>query len=336
MKRILLSFISTAFLVSGSLFAQDSIPPFVPSGKVSATIFTSGEANYEGDSLTNIEMSLKRAYFGYSYQPTKELTGNVIVDVAGLQEASNNVTLNKRFMYLRIANAVYKKNNSTITMGIFDLNAFKLQQATWGNRYIYRSFMDQNKFAQAADIGVMLEQKLTSDLTMDVAITNGEGFTQVQADKNFTYTGGATLIPNEKVTLRLFADYTTLSVAPLTIGSFISLKASEKFTISGEYNYKYNQKGVDNNNLGGLSTYASYSVDKKVKLFARYDKLWSNTLSGATDPWNQSKDGSAIIGGVEYTPTKGFRIAANYQNWNYVKTTLDTKSVVGIFAEIKF
>ncbi|MCP4553481.1 MAG: porin, partial [Bacteroidetes bacterium] len=85
-----------------------------------------------------------------------------------------------------------------------------------------------------------------------------------------------------------------------------------------------------------FSTYATYIIDKKFEVFARYDQLASNTLVSETDPWNLSKNGSAIITGIQYKVVKGVRMAVNYQGWKPKDSTKDSNSLMYLSFEYSF
>jgi len=316
--------------------APKEIKPFTPSGKVSTTIFTSFQTHTVGNDVTETGFILDRAYLGYTYNATEALSGEVKIDVGSPSDISDSeLELKRRFMYVRNAYGKYKIDNTTFCFGIINTTTYKLQETTWGYRYLYKSFMDQHKFAQSGDIGISVEHSIADYLSIDASVTNGEGYSKLQADQDFVYQLGAVFKPSKHVTFRLTGDYSNLQYKPVTIGGFISIKPIEELTLSAEYNSKLNYEGKEERNLAGASVYANYKITDKVQLFARRDNLESNTLDGDENPWNYSKDGAAYIGGVEYSPTKQLRIAANYQNWIYANTSKETKQLFGVFAEIK-
>lgn len=50
-------------------------------------------------------------------------------------------------------------------------------------------------------------------------------------------------------------------------------------------------------------------------LFARFDRLRANTLSGDSQSWYYNGIGDAYITGVHYNPAKGISVSLNYQGW---------------------
>ena len=76
----------------------------------------------------------------------------------------------------------------------------------------------------------------------------------------------------------------------------------EKLRIGGEYIWQKNYRFNEDRNRYGYSIYSTYAFSDKWELFARYDQLYSNILPEEEVPWNLARDGSAIIGGIQFTP----------------------------------
>ena len=344
------TFLTVSALLASSIIvsAQDTTKtkqeaPFVPSGKIGVTVLTNASTQIQGEEVTGVGYTMERTYIGYTFKATKELSGEVRLDVGSnedlLDSAKKTYTdasIKNRFMYLKYSYGQYEINNTKIRFGMLPVQGYILQENMWGNRYAYKTFMDVNKYAKSSDLGVEINQTIDENLSVDFSITNGEGFNNVQADKDFVYSIGSTFKPTDKITIRAFGDYSNLHNTPVTLAGFIGIKPNDDFSICGEYNHKLNHEGKENNDLSGFSIYTTYSVTPKVKVFARFDDITSNTLDGATTPWNDKSNGSTAIGGLEYSPTKGLRLAASYNTFMYENTTKDTKHIVGIFAEIKF
>lgn len=90
---------------------------------------------------------------------------------------------------------------------------------------------------------------------------------------------------------------------------FVGYVFNIKFRIGFEYNAMYDGKKYSNaaldHNLDGFSIYSTYVINDKFEIFGRYDKLESNKVGTATSCWNASKDGSAILAGIQYLPVEG-------------------------------
>ncbi|MFA6403325.1 MAG: hypothetical protein WCX31_17130 [Salinivirgaceae bacterium] len=97
------------------------------------------------------------------------------------------------------------------------------------------------------------------------------------------------------------------------MASFVGVMFN-KFSVGGEYNYQWNNKSENDHDMYGYSFYGTYQLASKLKLFGRYDHVFSNTLEGEINPWNLSNDGSTIITGIEFSPIKNTQIAIDYQD----------------------
>ena len=83
---------------------------------------------------------------------------------------------------------------------------FSYQEKFWGYRYIYKSFQDQYRFGNSADLGISLSYRLARWIEADAIITNGEGFKQLQVNDGLLYGIGTTITPLKGVSMRLYKD----------------------------------------------------------------------------------------------------------------------------------
>ena len=97
--------------------------------------------------------------------------------------------------------------------------------------------------------------------------------------------------------------------------------------------YSHAAKNYD---MTGMSFYATYIINKKFEVFARFDQLASNTLTGTTDPWNFGKDGNLILAGLQFSPVKGVKTSLNYRTYMYQDSKKDPLSLIYINFEYKF
>ena len=89
----------------------------------------------------------------------------------------------------------------------------------------------------------------------------------------------------------------------------------KRFRVGAEYNHQYNYDFNKGHMRYGYSIYSTINVADKWEIFGRYDQMYSNVLEGEVNPWNLGKDGSAIIGGVQYAPIPWVNMSLNYQDW---------------------
>ena len=332
-RRFFLSLMSILVFFSTELFSQEEENLFKPSGKMYGTVFSN--FHYQITDENESAFAVERAYFGYKYFLSENFTMNLKLDIGSPNQESPYDIL-KRYAYFKNAALIYKKDKFTVSFGLIDLYQFKVQEKFWGHRYIYKSFMDQHKFGASADLGVSTEFQFNEFISADLTIMNGEGYNQLQTDNTYKTGLGVTIIPIEGLTARFYVDYTEQDEIQTTWSGFLGYDLKKIAKIGAEYNYQINNRYNSDHNLHGFSTYASYNVFEKWELFARYDKLWSNTIEEEPYDWNIDKDGSALIAGIEYSPIKNIKIAANYQDWYPYAQNLENESYFYLNLEYKF
>lgn len=312
-----------------SLFAQDK-KESKSKGKVFVKIFSnfhSGLGSMNDDS----GFELSRSYFGYKYQISDKLTGKVTLDIGNPKNDSKL----ERTAYVKNAMLTWKEGNLSVDFGLIGTKLFKTQEKFWGNRYLFKSFQDENKWGSSADMGVSATYKFSKTLSADLTFINGEGYKKLQSDNNYRTGFGITYKPCENLVLRGYYDNFTKDdnddeLKDQNIMAFFAGYKINKFSIGAEYNMLSNYKFEDGNDLTGISAYAAYKASKKVKIFGRYDNLSSD------DDWNESKDGSQIIAGVEYRPIKNLKIAPNYRSWSPKESGADNESFLYLSVELAF
>jgi hypothetical protein len=320
MKRIYIALVFT-LSVSNLAFTQNK-EEFKPGGKPSVKIFTNFNSIFsDGENANTFE--IKRAYFGYSYNFSKHLSAKILFDfgnpgVGGLQMTA----------YLKNAMLTYKQNGITINFGLIGLLQFKVQENAWGYRYVYKSFQDEHKFGSSADIGLTTAYKFNKYLSMDVSLTNGEGYKKIAADSSLRLGFGATINPIKEVTFRAYYDFIEKDDVTQNSLALFAGYTGKGFNLGAEYNKLINHKNSEGEGLTGLSFYGTVKLNKKWKFFGRYDDLVSNM-----NDWNIYKDGNLIIAGFEFSPVKGIKISPNYQGWNPKDNS--KKYMTGIFMNLE-
>lgn len=152
--------------------------------------------------------------------------------------------------------------------------------------------------------------------------------------------------PVKALTFRLYTDYVKSVYSQNTYAAFVGYKYNKLFQFGAEYNMQANNKYTMDMNMGGVSAYALVNVTPKLEIFARYDQLRSNNIDVITEDaegtvtvvnqaWNLAKDGSQIIGGVQYKVHKNVKLALDYQGWTPADGS-ETESFVFLNTEIKF
>ena len=70
-------------------------------------------------------------------------------------------------------------------------------------------------------------------------------------------------------------------------------------------------------------------------MFARYDQISSNILSGESNAWNYNNDGSLLMFGAQYQAVKGVKFNLNYRLFNHDNSVINNKSILSLNAEFK-
>jgi len=338
MKKLLCS---VAILLAGSisiLNAQDQAgeaeKEFTPSSKISTTVFANYHSTLIGDSITENAFEMARVYIGYKSDFEKHWSGEVKLDIGSQNESEYSNFL--RYAFFKNAYLKYHTEKFSACFGLINLYQHKTQEKFWGYRYIYKSFQDKHKISNSADIGASFSYKPNKVFSVDFAITNGEGYKKIQSDKYFKEAVGITLNPVKQLTYRIYADYIYREEASVvSVSNFLGFKL-DKFRVGGEHSIQFNNGGEDRD-LWGISAYSTYELSEKLEIFGRFDMLRSTLIEDGVDenPWNIKKDGSAIIGGLQYKPAKKVKLSCNYQNWIYHANDIEDKQWLHINLEFK-
>ena len=301
-------------------------------GEVSGRIFANFHTSIDGDDFNEFE--LQRAYLTYKNQMSENFRGFITLDVGSSNDLPDDSGI-RRYAFFKNAGMQYRKNDLTVQFGLISMQQFKPQESFWGKRYMHKSFCDEYKFCPSADLGVMVMYKLTSTLTADVGITNGEGARNLESDGAFKYGMGLTYTSSTGIILRGYYDVLNKEEARQSINTFIGYN-SDDWNIGGEFNYLQNSNSIKDNNQFGYSVYGKYNILDNVNMFLRYDYLHSNTLEGEATSWNIDRDGTKLIGGVEFSPIEKLKINLNYQDWTPSDSASEDESYLFVSVEVRF
>lgn len=326
MKKIYLLLIALFFF---SMMGFSQTEDFEPSGKPFMKIFTNYHSTFsDGKSFSAFEVD--RVYLGYEYAFSKNFSAKANFDIGDPGTGKLHMTA-----YLKNAYLKYNTNNFTASMGLISTNQFSVQEKNWSYRYIAKSFQDEYKFNASADLGASIAYKFNEIVSADMIIANGEGYKNLQTDSVFRTGFGLTLNPVKNLTARVYYDFSTNENTQSSIATFLGY-ATADFSLGAEYNKQFNVSFKDGYEMSGASIYATVKTSKKLKVFARYDQLLSNTIAGDLNDWNISKDGQLFIAGLEYTPVKGVKLAPNFKGWNPTDSSKEFVTTIFLNCEIKF
>lgn len=328
MKKLLLSLIAS-FLLSSVSIAQDVKESFKPSGKPIIRVFSNVNSTFS-DGETKSAFDLTRVYLGYEHNFSENFSGTVVYDVGNPGTGKFELT-----GFVKNAYLAYEKDKLSVDFGMISTTQFKVQEGFWGYRYMEKSFQDAYEFASSADLGASVTYEFNKAISADFALYNGEGYKKLQSDDYLKPTFGLTISPIKQILIRGMFDTMGDDVLQQTYAGFIGYK-SGNLSLAAEYNYQKNNKMIDGNNFFGPSFYGTYKATKKIKLFARYDDLQSDTPPNKTSNWNLAKDGKLFITGFEFAPVNGIKLTPNYRGFSPADNSKPFVSTLMINCEIKF
>ncbi len=300
--------ISSVFFIQMSGQQQEGNESFTPGGRPLIRIYTNFHTEaFEEENASAFQLT--RAYIGYEHKFSPEFSTGITLDVA--DPGAGKL---QHVAFFKNAWLKYKKGGLTTSFGLIGLNAFKVQEKFWGRRYIYKSFQDAYKFSSSADLGAGIVYKFNDYFEGDLIISNGEGYKNIQLDTTYKAGLGFTVKPFGDMLIRAYVDWMNSDNPQMSVATFIGYSHSI-FSTGIEYNFQGNHNVEENNDLSGISVYGDISTGKRTGIFARYDYIMSNKLSGEPDAWNIMNDGEMIIAGMEFNPVKGIRLSPNYQGW---------------------
>lgn len=302
MKKIKFIIASIMVCVSTGTQAQD-IKKEEPKGKAIVQVFGNFHTGF-GAENDDRGFELERSYLGYEYNLGKGLSVKGVMDIG----KSSDVSDYQRIAYIKNAMVSWKNGNLTLNGGLISTTQFNFQEKFWGYRYIMKSFQDQYKFGNSADLGISAAYKFADWISADAIIVNGEGYKKIQKNDGLNYGLGVTLSPVKGFQIRLYGG---LNESPeknnkdiTNMAAFMGYK-SDKFSIGAEYNHILNSSYKEDADQYGYSVFASLNLSKETSLYARFDELKSK------DDWNKAKDEQAAILGAQFKLGKYVKIAPN-------------------------
>lgn len=276
-----------------------------PKGKAIVQVFGNFHTGFGVDN-DDRGFELERSYLGYEYNLGKGLSVKAVMDIG----KSSDVSDYQRIAYIKNAQVQWKNGNLTFSGGLISTTQFNFQEKFWGYRYIMKSFQDEYKFGNSADLGVSIAYKLADWLSADAIIVNGEGYKKIQKNDGLNYGLGVTLTPVKGFQVRVYGGLNESGEEGkediANLATFVGYKC-ERFAIGAEYNRMWNTSYADGADLYGYSLFASAHLAKTVDIYARFDDLYSK------DDWNISKDESAAILGAQFKLGKFVKIAPNFR-----------------------
>ena len=276
-----------------------------PKGKAIVQVFGNFHTGI-GEKNNNLGFELERSYLGYEYKLNNSLAVKGVMDIG----KSNDVSDYQRIAYIKNAMLSWKKGNFTLNGGLISTTQFNFQEKFWGYRYIMKSFQNQYKFGNSADLGLSASYKFADWVSMDAIIVNGEGYKKVQKTAGLNYGLGVTFTPIKGFQVRLYGGLNDSGEkdkkSTINVAGFIGYKC-KSFSLGAEYNHMLNASHTVGNDQFGYSVYVSANVVKFADVYARFDDLYSK------NNWNIPKDEQVAIVGAQFKLGKYVKVAPNFR-----------------------
>jgi hypothetical protein len=333
MKQLKLLIIILFLTLNYSLDAQDYNQEEEYKGVVSGRIYSN--FNYRINSTEHsTSFELTRAYFGFERQLNGYFSANVLLDVGSPEDLSEFSRIN-RYAYFKNAGVTYNKGPLTVWGGLFGMLQYEVQEDFWGYRYLFKSYMDAYRFGPSADLGAGIRYRINKAIEADFVLSNGEGYSSPQRDDNYKAGWGVTLRPTKKIILRGYYSLFLVETPQMTISGFVGYN-NGNFRFGGEYNHQLNYRFNANRNRFGYSFFSTYVLSDQWELFLRYDHLFSNLVGENDTPWNLPEDGSALIGGIQFTPMRNIHLTLDYQDWVEYAGNGEKEQILYVHMEVRF
>lgn len=282
-------------------------------GKPIVTLFANYAAGV-GETNAKSGFNLNRCYLGYEANFASNLSAKVVFNVGDMDGVSDL----QRVAYLKKAYVRWEKNKFAIDFGVVSMLQYEFQQNFWGHRYVAKSYQGEYDYYPSGDLGVIAYYTFNDYVSVDLSVSNGEGYKKLNTDNGNRYGVGATLTPLKNLTLRAYYDYYESdgqegNVNEYSLATFVGYK-NRYFSVAAEYNAQYNSRFADEHDRKGVSLYANGVLTDKWSVFCRYDKGVSN------NDWDVSKDAEYVALGVQYKINKYLKVSPNLQSRNYTST----------------
>ncbi|GAB4303604.1 MAG: hypothetical protein Kow0068_25840 [Marinilabiliales bacterium] len=335
MKRIFTLTIILISLLRFASYAQDSTNVYnFDFHKLKPIVQIFGTAFYNLDE-NKYEYGFGRAHLGFQYQFNDKWSSKIIIDrgrpttfsnLTVTDSLGNNLNVDYNYkegsyytFWLKFASLQWKVNDKlTFEGGAILQNHYITQERFWGMRYVAQTFQDLYWKIPSSDLGFIAYYKINNLLSIDAAVTNGEG-PRLKQD-NFgkvKVAGGLNINPAEKIQTRIYYHNRQSGIDSAAteqmFSFFLGVKPSKKFRIGAEFNYMNNLENNKDLNSMGFSVYSIFKIYEKTEIFARYDKL--NYEIPGINAFSVLGNGNTFIGGFSYTPVKGVQLSLNYQGW---------------------
>jgi hypothetical protein len=305
----------------------------ISQGKPIAEIFTDFHYRINDTSKTT-GFGMSRAHIGYKYTPEGNVSAHIIINI-GTPEDLAEGSVPKRYGFFREASIAYKKEKLIVNFGMVSTRYEDFQQGFWGKRYLGPEYQAAYGYGSVADIGVVVDYRLSDVLKFDLSLLNGKGYNNVQVDNSLKTAFGFNISSSNNIFIRLYSDLMrTKNVLQNTLIGFAGIK-NNIFSIGVEGSHKTNLDLIKGHDVWGFSSTGSIFLNKKYEIFARYDYAASVKVHEEELQWDYLKDATCLIAGIQRTINNYLRIALNYRRTNPYNPGQKTTNAVFVNAHFK-
>jgi hypothetical protein len=328
MKRIL-TFLLLMLVYSEASYSQNPIS----SGNPIAQIITDFHLDLN-DTAKTTGFGISRAYFGYNYLAGNNFSCKLILNIGTPDDLPKQASP-RRYAFFREASVTYTGERVNVSFGITTTRHFDYLQKFWGKRFIASEFEVRNNYGYIADLGVVIDYRFSDKLSGDLAVTNGEGYSNLQLDNGVKAAAGLTYRPTSQFAFRFYNDLNNNNgVLQYTLSSFAGTD-NKWINFGASFQYKTNMDKVEGHDSWGISSTGSIKLPKNYEVFARYDYSGSVTVTGESNPWNYLKDYNLIIFGVQKNININLKLALDYQSTIPYSTDLPSSGFIFLNALFK-
>lgn len=268
----------------------------------------------EGSNNANA-FDLTRVYFGARQELGDHLGARVLIDAG---RGTDNA---KQWVFVKNAFVEWKDPAPGVKLqaGMVGTGYIGYAEKFWGHRYAAKSFADEYKLLNSADLGIVAQGSHAKGLVdWHLGVLNGEGYGSPEVDATKTFQGRVAvdpLAPGGTMNLVLvgFGSYGTAApdADPETDGN---QQGDATVQYAGALGFKmqyvtvwaeYDGKSVGDVSTSGYSATLMPTIPKVVDVYGRYDHF---------DPDADTEDGAIdrIVVGVSHDFYKKVSLAVQY------------------------
>lgn len=299
---------------------------FKPSGKIYGDLFVNANLNVT-DQYASFRLNRLHLAYKYQFTPNWYFNGmleSALEDYAPIAQGGDYNNITNLFEFC----AGYSSTKWEAKFGLIATELNLQQERMWKHRYVDKVYADKYALAPTNDFGFLIKYKTTQKLSFDLAVTNGEGHKNLQADSSFRYAIGSTVKLNRFVTARAYADMVAHGKIIQSNLIFMLGLHYQHFNLGMEWNQQQNSQWNKGFHKSGYSSYLNVNINPKLQFFGRFDYVSSNRPEDFTYRWNELNDGILAISGVQYQVIQNIQLALNYRSWQAAEQSSASGSYV--------